>query len=174
MIYFLDEPAAAPSSVDCGVAPPEPGPPRPANSPDRIFDLEAGVNRGSETVRQVSDCQFFSGLGTGRNAERYGFGDMIELLPGAQASLGMQSLAVGGPLRIAGGAWLASGRKTRRVLALLVGYLVLVSLFGNLPGLIHPDPSGKALAGMITNMAVIGGLLHWMQSEGDHARSGDA
>ena len=101
-------------------------------------------------------------------------GLVIELLPGAQASLGMQSLAVGGPLQIVGGAWLASGRKTRRVLALLVGYLVLVSLFGNLPGIIHPDPSGKALAGMITNMAVIGGLLHWMQSEGDHARSGDA
>ena len=101
-------------------------------------------------------------------------GLVIELLPEAQASLGMQTLAVGGPLQIAGAAWLASGRKTRRALALLVGYLVLVSLFGNLPGIIHPDPSGKALAGMITNMAVIGGLLHWMQSEGDHARSGDA
>jgi uncharacterized membrane protein YphA (DoxX/SURF4 family) len=109
----------------------------------------------------IASSFLFSGLAETLSAT----GVVLELSPDAQFSLGFQTLALGGPLQMAGATLLASGRKTRWALGILIAYVVLGSVVVILPRMIHPDGSGSALAGMITNLAVIGGLLYWLDSE---------
>ncbi len=109
----------------------------------------------------IASSFLFSGLAETLSAT----GVVLELSPAAQLSLGFHTLAIGGPLQMAGATLLASGRKTRWALGILIAYVFLGSVFAILPRIIHPDASGSAMAGMITNMAVMGGLLYWLESE---------
>lgn len=57
----------------------------------------------------IASSFLFSGLAETLSAT----GVVLELSPGAQFSLGFHTLAIGGPLQMAGATLLASGRKTR-------------------------------------------------------------
>lgn len=116
----------------------------------------------------IASSFLFSGLAETLSAT----GVVLELSPDAQLSLGFHTLAIGGPLQMAGAALLASGRKTRWALGILIAYVFLGSVFAILPRIIHPDASSSGLAAMITNMAVIGGLLYWLDSEGPPSTTG--
>jgi hypothetical protein len=92
-------------------------------------------------------------------------GLVVELSPDGRWGSGVHTLAVSGPLQIVGAALLASGRKTRWVLRALGCYVLLVSVFGNLPLIFNPDVGGSAIAGLLSNVAVMGGILYWLHSE---------
>ncbi len=96
-------------------------------------------------------------------------GLVVELSPDGRWGSGIHTLAISGPLQIAGAALLASGRKTRWALIILGGYVLLASLFGNLPLILNPKVGGSAIVGLLSNLAVLGGILYWLQSEGHHA-----
>ena len=66
---------------------------------------------------------------------------------------------------MAGAALLLSGRKTCWALGILICYVSLGSVFGNLPQIFDPHVGGSAIAGLLSNMAVIGGLLYWLHGE---------
>lgn len=66
---------------------------------------------------------------------------------------------------MAGAALLASGRKTRWALGILLCYVCLGSVFGSLPRIFDPDVGGSAIASLLRDMAVIGGLLYWLHGE---------
>jgi uncharacterized membrane protein YphA (DoxX/SURF4 family) len=89
----------------------------------------------------------------------------VELSPDGRWGSGVHTLAFSGPLQMVGAALLASGRKTRWTLSILGCYIFLVSVFGNLPLIFDPDVGGSAIAGLLINLAVIGGILYWLQSE---------
>lgn len=113
-------------------------------------------------ARLLIACSFLlSGLAETLSAT----GLVVELSPQAQSRFGCGSLVVGGPVQLAGAILLASGRRTRWALGILMGYVFLTSLFGILPGITRPGQSGAALPGLVSNLAVIGGLLHWIQTE---------
>jgi hypothetical protein len=86
-------------------------------------------------------------------------GLMLELSTDGRWGSGIHTLAVGGPLQLAGAAVLASGRKTRGALIVLGGYAVLAAAFGNLPLIFNPAVGGNALAGLLGNIALIGGIV---------------
>lgn len=92
-------------------------------------------------------------------------GLVMEVSPGGRWGPGVHTLAVSGPLQMVGAAVLVSGRKTRWALSILGCYVFLVSVFGNLPLLFNPDAGGSAIAGLLSNLAVIGGILYWLHSE---------
>ena len=100
-----------------------------------------------------------------------GTGLAIEFSPDARWGPGAHALALGGLLQMAGAAVLAFGRKPRWALGILVGYISLGSVFGNLPQVFNPDVGGSAIAGLLANMAVIGGLLYWLHGERTPSRS---
>lgn len=104
---------------------------------------------------------FLSGLAETLSAT----GLVMEISPDARWGPGAHALAIGGPLQMAGAALLLSGRKTRWALGILVGYVSLGSIFGNLPQVFNPYVGGSAIAGLLSNMAVIGGLLYWLHGE---------
>jgi len=66
---------------------------------------------------------------------------------------------------MAGAALLLSGRKTPWALGILVCYVAFGSVFGNLPQAFNPDVGASAIAGLLSNLAVIGGLLYWLHAE---------
>jgi len=104
---------------------------------------------------------FISGLAETLSAT----GLIVEFSPDAGWGLGIHTLAVGGGLQMAGAALLASGKKTRWALGILLCYVSLGSVFGNLPRIFSPDVDGTAIARLLSNMAVIGGLLYWFHGE---------
>jgi O-antigen/teichoic acid export membrane protein len=64
-----------------------------------------------------------------------------------------------------GAALLALGHKTRWVASILGCYVFLVSVFGNLPLIFDPGLGGSAIAGLLINLAVLGGVLYWLHGE---------
>ena len=92
-------------------------------------------------------------------------GLVVELSPDRSWGPGVHTLAVSGPLQLVGAVLLASGRKTRWALSILGCYVLLVSVFGNLPLIFHPDVGGSAITGLLSNLAVLGGILYWLHSE---------
>jgi len=92
-------------------------------------------------------------------------GLVVELSPDGRWGPGVHTLAVSGPLQMVGAALIASGRKTRWALGILGCYVLLVSVFGNLPLVFNPDVGGSAVAGLLGNIAAMGGILFWLHSE---------
>lgn len=92
-------------------------------------------------------------------------GLVVELSPDGRWGPGVHTLAVSGPLQIVGAVLLAFGRKTRGALSILGCYVFLVSVFGNLPLILNPDVGGSAMVGLLSNLAVVGGILYWFRSE---------
>ena len=85
-------------------------------------------------------------------------GLVVELSPDGPWGAGVHTLAVSGPLQMLGAALLASGRKRRWALCILGCYVILAGVFGNLPLIFNPDVGGSAIAGLLGNLAVIGGI----------------
>jgi len=83
------------------------------------------------TLARILVAIFILSLGTGGDAQRTGL--LVEISPDARWGPGAHSLAIGGPLQMAGAALLLSGRKTPWALGILVCYVALGSVFGNLP-----------------------------------------
>jgi hypothetical protein len=92
-------------------------------------------------------------------------GLVILVSPDTRWGPGTHTLALGGMLQMAAAALLASGRKTRWALGILLGYVSLGSIFGNLPQVLDSKVGGSALAALVVNLAVIGGLLYWLHLE---------
>ena len=92
-------------------------------------------------------------------------GLVVELSPDGRWGPAVHTLAVSGPLQLAGAALVAFGRQTRWVLSILGCYVLLVSVLGNLPLLSNPDVGGSAFAGLLGNLAIMGGILYWFLSE---------
>jgi hypothetical protein len=92
-------------------------------------------------------------------------GLVVELSPDGRWGPGIHTLAVSGPLQLAGAALILSGRKVHWVLGILGCYVILVSVFGNLPLIFNPDVGGSAIAGLVSNLAVLGGISYWLLSE---------
>ena len=92
-------------------------------------------------------------------------GLVVELSPGGGWGPGFYTVAVSGPLQIVGAVLLASGRKTRWALSILGSYVLLAGVFGNLPLILAPGVRGSALAGLLANVAVLGGIVYWLHGE---------
>jgi hypothetical protein len=92
-------------------------------------------------------------------------GLVVELSPDGRWGPGVHTLAVSGPLQMLGAALLASGRKRRWTLSILGCYVFLAGVFGNLPLIFNPDVGGSAIAGLLGNLAVMGGILYWLYGE---------
>jgi uncharacterized membrane protein YphA (DoxX/SURF4 family) len=92
-------------------------------------------------------------------------GLIVELSPDGRWGPGIHTLAVSGPLQIVGAALLVSGLKTRWALRILGCYVFLVGIFGNLPLIFHPVSGENAVAGLLINLVVMGGILYWLYSE---------
>ena len=92
-------------------------------------------------------------------------GLVVELSPDGRWGPGIHTLAVSGPLQLAGAALIAAGRKVHWVLGILGCYVFLASVFGNLPLIFNPDVGGSAIAGLLCNLAVMGGISYWLHSE---------
>jgi uncharacterized membrane protein YphA (DoxX/SURF4 family) len=92
-------------------------------------------------------------------------GLVVELSPDGRWGSGIHTLAVSGPLQLVGAALLVSGRQTRWALTILGCYVFLVSVFGNLPLIFDPAAGGSAFGGLLSNLAVLGGILYWLHSE---------
>ncbi len=108
----------------------------------------------------IASSSFLSGL-----VNLFGTtGLVIELSPDGRWGTGVRSIAVGGLLQLVGAVVLASGRMTPWALILVGSYVLLVGVFGNLPLLSNPDVGLSALAGLLVNLAIIGGILYWFRN----------
>ena len=125
------------------------------------WNSEKTVNLRTWARILIAISFFLSGLAETLSAT----GLVIELSPHVRWGLGAHTLALGGGLQMAGAALLASGQKTRWALGILLCYVSLGSVFGNLPQIFSPDAGGSAIARLLSNMAVIGGLLYWLHGE---------
>jgi uncharacterized membrane protein YphA (DoxX/SURF4 family) len=92
-------------------------------------------------------------------------GLVVELSPDGGWGTGVHTVAVSGPLQMAGAALLAFGHKTRWVVGILGCYVLLAAVFGNLPLLFNPQVGGSAVAGLLINLAFMGVALYWLHSE---------
>ena len=92
-------------------------------------------------------------------------GLVVELSPDGRWGPGVHTLAVSGPMQMVGAALLVFGRKTRWALSILGCYVFLVSVLGNLPLIFNPDVGRSAMAGLVSNLVVLGGILYWLHSE---------
>jgi hypothetical protein len=91
-------------------------------------------------------------------------GLVVELSPDGRWQPGVHTLSVSGPLQLFGAVLLASGRKTRWALRIL-GCYVLVSVCGNLPLIYSSDVGARSIAVLLSNLALMGGVLYWLHSE---------
>jgi uncharacterized membrane protein YphA (DoxX/SURF4 family) len=91
-------------------------------------------------------------------------GLVVELSPDGRWGSEIHTLAVSGPLQLAGAVVLASGRKTRWALIILGGYVLLAGVFGNLPLIFNPAVGGNALTGFVSNLVLLGGIVYWFYS----------
>jgi hypothetical protein len=91
-------------------------------------------------------------------------GLVVELSPDGRWGAGVHTLAVSGPLQVLGAALLSFGHKTRWVLSVLGCYVLLASVFGNLPLIFNRDVGGSAIAGLLINLAVLAGVSYWLRS----------
>lgn len=132
------------------------------------WNLKRTMNLRTWARILVATSFFLSGLAETLSAT----GLLVEISPDARWGPEGYSVAIGGPLQMAGAALLLSGRKTRWALGILVCYLALGSIFGNLPQVLNPHVGASAIAGLLSNLAVIGGLLYWLH--GERAASSDA
>ncbi|RPI14438.1 MAG: hypothetical protein EHM65_04630 [Acidobacteriales bacterium] len=119
------------------------------------------MNRGTWVRVLIAIACSISGLVETLSAT----GLVVELSADGRWGPGVQTLAVSGPLQILGAALLLSGRKTRWALSILGCYVLLVSVFGNLPLVFNPDMSRNAIAGLLSNLAVMGGIWYWLHSQ---------
>jgi hypothetical protein len=115
------------------------------------------------TWAQVLIAASFSILGLVETLSATGF--ILELSPDGRWGPGVHTLAAGGPLQILGAALLAFGHKTRWVVSILGCYVLLASVLGNLPLIFNPDVGGSAIAGLLINWTVLGGVLYWLHGE---------
>ena len=92
-------------------------------------------------------------------------GLVVQLSPDGRWGPGVHTLAISGPLQMVGAVLIASGRKTRWALGSLGCYVLLVSVFGNLPLVFNSDVGGIAVAGLLGNIAVMGGIFYCFHSE---------
>jgi len=122
---------------------------------------EEPMNRGTWVRVLIAIACSISGLVETLSAT----GLVVELSADGRWGPGVQTLAVSGPLQILGAALLLSGRKTRWALCILGCYVLLVSVFGNLPQVFNPDMSRNAIAGLLSNLAVMGGIWYWLHSQ---------
>ncbi len=104
---------------------------------------------------------FISGLAETLSAT----GFVLEVSPKANWDSDAHTLALGGVVQMTAAAMLVLGRKTHWALAALIAYLALGSVFGILPRFFTPDAAGSPITSLLSNMAVIGGLLHWLHLE---------
>lgn len=125
---------------------------------------EADAREGPANLRAlgrvlIAIAFFLLGLAETLNAT----GLVIETSPVAHG--GSRTLVLGGPLQMAAAVLLASGRKTRWALGILLCYAFLASVFANLPQILNSDVAGNATVGLIVNIAAICGLLQWLYVE---------
>jgi len=92
-------------------------------------------------------------------------GLVVELSPDGRWGSGVHTLSVSGPLQMVGAALLVSGRKPRWAMCILGCYAFGAGIFGNLPLIFNSDVGGSAIAGLLSNSAVVGGILYWLHSE---------
>jgi hypothetical protein len=92
-------------------------------------------------------------------------GLVVELSRDGRWGPGIHTLAVSGPLQMLGAVLIVSGRKPNWVMSILGGYLLLAGVFGNLPLIFNPNVSRNAVAGLIGDVAVLGGIAYWLQGE---------
>lgn len=104
---------------------------------------------------------FLSGLAETLSAT----GFVVEVSRKATWDSDAHTLALGGVVQMTAAAMLVVGRKTHWALAVLIAYLALGSIFGILPRFFTPDAAGSPIASLLSNMAIIGGLLHWFHLE---------
>ncbi|MGJ5820456.1 hypothetical protein [Paludibaculum fermentans] len=109
---------------------------------------------------------FLSGLAETLSAT----GFVIEVSPRANWDTDIHTLALGGVVQMSAAAMIVFGHKTHWALAALIAYLALGSIFGILPRFFTPDAGGSPIASLLSNMAIIGGLLHWFHLERDAHR----
>ncbi len=109
----------------------------------------------------IAVCFCLSGLAETLSAT----GLVVELSPDGRWGPGVHTLAISGPLQIIGAVLLVLGRETRWTLGILGGYVCLAGVFGNLPRIVNPDSGGGAMVGLLSNVAVVGGILYWFRSE---------
>ena len=92
-------------------------------------------------------------------------GLVVQLSPDGRWGPGVHTLAVSGPLQMVGAALIAFGRKTRWTLSMLGCYVFLVSVLGNLPLAFDPDVGRSAMVGLLSNLAIMGGIWYWLHSD---------
>ena len=92
-------------------------------------------------------------------------GLVVELSPDGRWGPGVHALAVSGPLQMVGALLLAFGRRTRWALSILGCGVFAVCVLVNLPLSFNPDVGGSAIAGLVSNLAVMGGILYLLHSE---------
>jgi hypothetical protein len=92
-------------------------------------------------------------------------GLIIELSPDARWGAGVRTLAVGGLLQMAAAITLATGRKTRWALSVLVCYVGLDIAISGLPLVLGRDAIASAIGTQFNSLALIGGLLYWFHCE---------
>jgi uncharacterized membrane protein YphA (DoxX/SURF4 family) len=109
---------------------------------------------------------FLSGLAETLSAT----GLVAEVSPDRLWGPGTYTLAVGGPLQMAVAALLASGRKTRWALGVLVCYVCLGGALWHLPRIFNPEVGETAIGGLLSSMALLGGILYGLQGERTSSR----
>jgi hypothetical protein len=92
-------------------------------------------------------------------------GLVVQLSPDGRWGPAVHTLPFSGRLQMVGAALLAFGHQTRRVVSILGCYVFLTSVLGNLPLVFDPHVGGSAIAGLLINLAVIGGVLYWLRTE---------
>lgn len=90
-------------------------------------------------------------------------GLVIQISPDARWGPGVRTLALGGLLQMAASILLASGRKTRWALCVLLCYAGLGIIVLDLPPSITHDAGITSMAAIVCKLAAIGGLAYCLR-----------